>query len=467
MIDNSITFDFQEISDGLKRSKVNVHDNRNDSPSEIRASINDWRAISSRGLQPTSAISDLIDLAVSIDVADRWAKAKKGFSRTINVRLPVRTDEVLSSPEVLETLHQMLFWFTGDNWAFEFVPHTSDGRRSERQSTMMKPNNACIETEVALWSGGLDALAGLCNRAEQGCAERFVLVGTGAKPAIWGLQNKVYRSLREHVQFVMEPVRLQIELSGTRQSGLRNANLNRARGAVFLLLGSAYALLEQQTALAVYENGPGALNLPFRASEVGLDHSRGVHPLSLVWISQLVSSIAGKQFVVHNPFIGRTKAEMCRVLEKMNLSAVAGITQSCDRSPRSKIPQCGTCSSCILRRQALLASGIPDTSNYLIHEGTDQQRKKYLAESHLPYMMFQAHNLRQILDSEGAWDDLMYKHPTLLGDIPMRLPASVRRSGSDFAAELVEVLRRYAHEWSLAQVQQGFEAEYGDIFSVK
>ena len=265
----------------------------------------------------------------------------------------------------------------------------------------------------------------------------------------------------------MKLIRLQIVQRGTGQLGWHADKRSRARVAAFAILGSAYALLEQQTALAVYENGPGALNLPFRASEVGLDHSRGVHPLSLAWISQLVSSIAGKQFVVHNPFIGWTKAEMCRVLDRMNLSAVAGITQSCDRSPRSKIPQCGTCSSCILRRQALLASGIPDTSDYLVHKGTDQQRKKYLAESHLPYMMSQARNLRQLLDSERAWDDLMYKHPTLLGDIPMRLPASVRRSRSDFTSELVEVLRRYAHEWLLAQVQQGFEAEYGDIFNVK
>ena len=89
------TFDFEEISDELKRSIVRVHESRHDSPHEIRASINDWKAISNRGLQPTSEISDLIDLAVSIDVADRWAKAKKGFPRSIVVRLPVRTNDVL------------------------------------------------------------------------------------------------------------------------------------------------------------------------------------------------------------------------------------------------------------------------------------------------------------------------------------------------------------------------------------
>lgn len=464
MHDKTITFDFEEISDELKRSKVGVRDSRHDSPREIRASINDWKAIRHRGLQPTRAISDLIDLAVSIYVADRWAKATKGYPRAIVVRLPVRTDEVLDSQDIPQILHQMLHWFTGDKWSFEFVRHTGAGRRSERQSTMrLKANSKSPKAEVALWSGGLDALAGLCNRADQGIAERFVLVGTGAKAAVWGLQNRVHADLKQRVDFVTDLVRLQIRLSGTRHSRLRYGNLNRARGAVFLLLGSAYALLEQQTALAIYENGPGALNLPFRASEVGLDHSRGVHPQSLAWISHLVSTISGTDFTVHNPFIGWTKAEMCSVLDKMNLSAVAGITRSCDRSPRSKIPQCGTCSSCILRRQALLASSIPDSSDYLVHQGTDQQRKKYLAESHLPYMMYQARNLRQIFTGEDAWDVLKYKHPTLLDDIAMRLPASSEHVGTDFAMELAEVIRRYGYEWSLPKVRKGFASEHVDI----
>ena len=440
---------------------MRVHDSRHDSPREIRASINDWKAIRHRGLQPTREISDLIDLAVSIYVADRWAKAKKGFPRSIVVRLPVRTNDVLYSSDIPEIANQMLYWFTGDKWEFQFVPHTGDGRRSERQPTYLKPTCERRNTEVALWSGGLDALAGLCNQADQGIAERFVLVGTGAKPAVWGLQDRVCSRLRECVEFLMDPVRLQIELRGDEHSKSRNPN--RARSAVFLLLGSAYALLDRQNALAVYENGPGALNLPFRASEVGLDHSRGVHPQSLAWISYLISAISGTDFKVHNPFIGWTKAEMCSVLGKMDLSSVVGITKSCDRSPRSKIPQCGTCSSCILRRQALLASGIPDTSEYLVHYGTDQQRKKYLAESHLPYMMHQARNLRRIFESEDAWDALRHKHPTLLDGISMRLPASTGQFGPDFDRESIEVLRRYGHEWSLTDVQKGFASENVDI----
>jgi len=78
-------------------------------------------------------------------------------------------------------------------------------------------------------------------------------------------------------------------------------------------------------------------------------------------------------------------------------------------------------------------------------------------------MMYQARNLRRIFESEDAWDVLRHKHPTLLGDIPMRLPSSTGQLGPDFSRELVEVLRRYGHEWSLADVRKGFASEYLDI----
>lgn len=103
-----------------------------------------------------------------------------------------------------------------------------------------------------------------------------------------------------------------------------------------MLLGSAYACLEGQArALAVYENGIGAINLPFRASEVGLEHTRSVHPLSMCCVSQFVSMLIGEPFLVHNPFLWSTKAEMCRVLDELDVSDIAWETVSCDCPYRS------------------------------------------------------------------------------------------------------------------------------------
>jgi hypothetical protein len=49
-------------------------------------------------------------------------------------------------------------------------------------------------------------------------------------------------------------------------------DLFRARGLVFKLLGAVCAYLEKQQALYIYENGFGAINLPYRLSEKNMLH---------------------------------------------------------------------------------------------------------------------------------------------------------------------------------------------------
>jgi hypothetical protein len=131
---------------------------------------------------------------------------------------------------------------------------------------------------------------------------------------------------------------------------------------VFTLLGSACAYLMGQKVLNLYENGIGAINLPYRKSAIGLDHTRSVHPLTLLSVSNLVSELIGEKFTIRNPFLFRTKAEMCQQLAEDERYDLPALTVSCDSPHRKQPIQCGYCSSCILRKQALAASGI-DRSN--------------------------------------------------------------------------------------------------------
>ena len=80
------------------------------------------------------------------------------------------------------------------------------------------------------------------------------------------------------------------------------------------MLGAACAYLMGQKVLYLYENGIGAINLPYRESAVGLDHSRSVHPLTLLMVSDVISELLGQEFEVKNPFLFWTKAEMCKAL---------------------------------------------------------------------------------------------------------------------------------------------------------
>jgi hypothetical protein len=142
---------------------------------------------------------------------------------------------------------------------------------------------------VTLWSGGLDSLAGLYNRLSGEPSARYILLGTGSNTILHSTQQQVAVRLRSRfpgrIRLVQIPIRLD------ESTALRKEPRQRSRGFVFMLLGAACAYLAGKTTLSVYENGIGAINLPFRASEVGLDHTRSSHPLSLLYMSNLVTEL--------------------------------------------------------------------------------------------------------------------------------------------------------------------------------
>jgi 7-cyano-7-deazaguanine synthase in queuosine biosynthesis len=303
----------------------------------------------------------------------------------------------------------------------------------------------------------------LCNRIHDGVADRFLLFGAGGNPAIRGVQQHIFEAIAKRLNVDLNLMQLHIYQRDTKNTGLRPDKRSRARGLVFMLLGCAYARLEGQNALALYENGYGAINLPFRASEVGLDHARSVHPLSQHMVSHLVSLVFNTPFLIHNPFLWWTKAEMCRVIEDMNVVDIAWETISCDRPHRKDTPQCGRCSSCLLRRESFLASGTPDRTPYLIHKETGEARHNLLRGSHLAHMHYQAHTLQAIVEQNNAWEILRRLHPTRLADLVDRLSAETSANREELISALLSLYERYANEWQLGNVQAVFDRELEDL----
>jgi len=457
------TFEFEGLSDRLGRGNLHITDHHIESSFTIQVSVDDTHFLKLRGLQVDSHVADLVDLAVAISEADRWTQRNLEFANVIQVCLPVRNLEIFQSEEIKAHIQQMMYWFTGDYWIFDFKAFSKQHRHAELQRPFWRSSNNTVKAEVALWSGGLDALAGLCNRIEQGVADRFLLFGAGANKYMRGVQKRIYQQLQHAINADLNLMQLHIYQRGAAKAGLRPDKHVRARGAVFMLLGSAYARLEGQKSLALYENGVGAINLPFRASEVGVDHARSVHPLSLLYVSQLVSLILEERFVVHNPFLWWTKAEMCKVLVDMEIGHIGWQTVSCDRRHHKENCQCGGCSSCILRRQSLQAAGIPDNTKYLIHKDTDIARNRLLKTSHLPHMVFQKNALHSLTADINGWRKLARQHPSRIADMVTRLSFDGDESREALTVKVVSLLRRYADEWAQSNVSAIFEQEIEDI----
>lgn len=441
---NSFIYEFSEIKERFARVKYSHDGGQNWDTFKIKVKDKVLRNHAIENLPVLSA--DLIDVAVAVFVAD-WLSYRKlnGRPADMIIKLPVRSPELLSSKEIIEKLEDLLAWFTEDHWHFEFSQRSSM-RYVEKQS--MLPFEINGEIEVALWSGGLDSLAGLYNRYRSEPYVKYVLCGSGFNKRVVGVQRSVFESLKQRISINAAlwqiPFYLEYSLHISKHSYMRS------RGFTFMLVGSAITIALNQRKLHVYENGVGAINLKYYKFQIGLDHTRSVHPISLIRTSEFLSVLLGEPFEIVNPFIFRTKAQMCKPLVEDNLENLIFETQTCDSVHRKEQSQCGYCSSCLLRRQALLINNVNDETEYVLTHGKTKDENPRL---HLDAMMHQVKVLDDLLnrkqDLNQIWYDLVNEYP-VLEKMAHEMSSKYNQSKIEIQKKLVAMYLVYSNEWHSA-----------------
>lgn len=397
-----------------------------------------------------SIVADLIDIAVAIHTTDRLTQQPlEGKQTYIQVVLPVRNPDFLNGADIVEKLTKLLYWTTGSRWVFEFLNRKDEGRAVERQSLLLSAEPHV--DEIALWSGGLDALAGLGTRLQQDNSRKFMLFGTGSSDSVYARQKSVFECAQVAFPNRLSLCRVPLRFSNSTKH--RKNKFSRARGVVFTLLGSACSYLMGRKTLHLYENGVGAINLPYRKSALGLDHSRSVHPLTLLQVSNTVSEILIEDFDVQNPFLFWTKGEMCQALAHEVGKTLILSTTSCDSPHRKTYVQCGYCSSCLLRRQSLAAAGIDDPSRYVVPHGEPPSGDTGL---HLRHMLTQVSNIKELLDAENdfssKWQALTRRFPEL-DNISDRFKIADTKGVSSTQERLLRLYQTYISEWDAVESQ--------------
>ncbi|WP_027254689.1 hypothetical protein [Planktothrix agardhii] len=99
-------------------------------------------------------------------------------------------------------------------WSFDFQKRTTLDRTIEKQQILPIVPEGC---EVALWSGGLDALAGLYTRLQTADHAPFMLFGTGSNPNTHNLQKKVFKALNPYFPNRLNLCRVRIPFSDSKQ----------------------------------------------------------------------------------------------------------------------------------------------------------------------------------------------------------------------------------------------------------
>lgn len=400
-------------------------------------------------------VADLLDIAMEIHAADRLTTRTlrdpigRGWCREIPVAIRVRDVDFWSSEEVAGALTGLLDWLSDDYWELCFLPFRGERSPAETQGTLF-PFRPGHSAAVACFSGGLDSLGGAAiDLGEQDDLD-LVLVGASGTSRSRALQRELAAALDVGTQRVW-PLLIKANLIGAK--GRAQDRHRRSRGLLFLSLAAATALVAEVNEVRVYENGIGSINLPYGQGQIGAHMARSAHPKTLFTMQRLVGlmDVGEVRFLLPRAF--DTKADLTAGIPE-KFADLIGRTVSCDtwssdRQPAppqgERIHRCGHCSSCVLRRQALRASGLVslDTSERYRADAfaLDATEKDAFP---IRLMLNQVAELDSAINEERPWKALVKAFPQLVEARDALLDLGYSPGIED---DLVRMYRRYVDEW--------------------
>ncbi len=419
-------------------------------------------AISRSVLRPLpDRVKDLLHLSVAVYTEDRrtqrvYRGAKTG-QRHIPVSVPVREVEFWKQSEVLHRLQEYLYWLSEDLWSIEFKPWQNDSDMAQEQFLMSFPPD--YPARVSLFSGGLDSLAGfVAQRSKENGQVSNVLVSGVTHNRIQSQQSKQIEGLRRTCQkpsrqgcdsdIIHLPVHFGIE----NPKLVENEKSQRTRSFAFLAFGAAAAMQVKSVTVYVYENGIGALNLPLNAMQLGVDNARGTHPRSLNMAANFLELVLDQEIRIENPFLFTTKAEMCKAILTSGLGDIVQHTVSCDGFPprlQGK-SQCGKCTSCILRREALYNAGLKDSDHGYKYQHDFFENPEILMKRTgrgFPLMLEQVRKMESCLDSSEPWGRLVATYPEL-ARTSMELETHWHMCSKEIRSSFMKLFKTYVQEWA-------------------
>jgi len=328
-------------------------------------------------------------------------------------------------------LQTLLTFLTDDHWelSFEHAP-----RVPEQHSLF--PVELDARAEVALFSGGLDSVAGMLARQLAG-RRRFIAVSACGNEVRGQAQEIALSKLRElgvDVQWVKIVHQLQRNVKRSRSS---METSQRSRGLLFLAMGASVASTVGVESFQVYETGIGCLNLPTSPAQVASQGTRAMHPATLTRVNRLFAKALDNPVRVVAPFFFLTKGELCRLVGR-DLASLASVCSSCDEGEGHKpeaMAHCGLCTSCIFRRISIRAARMgDDPTNY----------RDVPTRRHGPYEIaaFELHAGE--LGRIARFDDLIAMDPNVR--FALEAPSEVHLAPEAAKVAIVEMYHRYGQE---------------------
>jgi 7-cyano-7-deazaguanine synthase in queuosine biosynthesis len=399
--------------------------------------------------------ADWAELAVAIYIADRFSPRRDPRFRSdlvhrrrkIQLRIAVLDLSFWKSADTQKLLRDALWILTEDDWSFHFSQREIPLAPCAQEFLIQEPIGGSFR--VALFSGGLDSFAGAASQLRTSALTHVFVSGVthGRMEASQRQQMSLLRAANS-----ADVRHLQVWY-GLKEKKLRDTALEksqRTRAFMHVTLGAVAALQAGANELYMYENGFGALNLPFDATQIGIETSRAANPVFHRAVEKFINAVSGKPFRIVNPFLFLTKGEALRHAHIDGFGSHLAETFSCDRFPdwREGRPQCGTCASCILRRLSLKAAGLAEFdsgSGYARDVKSSSFVPNDSAASVLAHYEEQALVLERALDQKNPWQALATDFPELY-----EVENALNPDGNneqEIRGALLHLLRNQVAEW--------------------
>lgn len=337
----------------------------NPNQASIGASV--WHTIQNHKLQSPARAWDILSIALAVVAADRCVcrgRSPNGWTRQFDLHIAVSDPDFWTAQQKL--LVEQLQFLTTDIWNVTFL----EGGvlpRSEMQPARLDQD--C----VVLLSGGLDSLVGAID-----------LVGVeGRKPYAVSQVSQGDKQKQSSFASMIGGGLTHLQLNhNVRFRNQKKDYSQRARSIIFL----AYGVLAA-TALACYhagedvklyicENGFISINPPLTDMRIGSLSTRTTHPFFIGLFQKLLYA-AGLRVTLENPYQFQTKGKMLKdCVDQTFLQKHAHTSTSCGRYVR-RHKHCGRCLPCLVRRAAFHASSIPDKTDYVFADLSQDDNARF------------------------------------------------------------------------------------------
>lgn len=385
-------------------------------------------------------VFDMLVVAAAVEFCDRLQKRPAlGWSRDIELEIPVHEKSRWDAPDVQASLTAALGFLTGDRWTLNFVSRKSAVVPPQSQGSFALPAGVGA---ILPFSDGMDSRAAATLFAKQSGSD-VLCVRLGTK------KTDKPRKGKQSLPFTTLPYKVQSKSVRLMESS------NRSRGFKFTIVAGIAAYLSNVKTIVVPESGQGALG-PALIPVVHAYPDYRNHPTFTDKMERFIAALLKFQVTYTYPRLWFTKGETLKAFADEPQNATAwDSTWSCWQQNRhvpvdGRKRQCGICAACMLRRTSVHAAGLSEPKDRYVWENLSAATFEGGAAPGFAKSMdaLRQHALAGTLHLEhlaGLADST--RHSATLRRNAIQLASALGISSDDAETKLASLLRRHRDEW--------------------